>query len=93
MSHKLIAGSLATIAAAGGLFLATASAQAAMTPFAAPQYSISNVQPVFCAIGAHIGPLGACIGGPGYIAPRAGYYAHPAYRHCWINRWGNRVCN
>jgi hypothetical protein len=31
-------------------------------------------------LGAHVGPVGACIGG----------YHH---RHCWINRWGHRVCN
>jgi hypothetical protein len=91
MSHKLIAGSVAIVAAAGALVLATASAQAAMAPFAAPQYSNPDVQRVLvCAVGAHIGPVGACVGG---VAPRAGYYAHPAYRHCWINANGRRVCN
>lgn len=57
--HKLLGGSTAAIIAAGALMASAASTQAAMlpSPIAAPSY----IQHVDCAVGAHIGPLGACI--------------------------------
>ena len=88
LSRKLRDRSLAALAGAGAVFLAVTTAQAAMLPAPAEQYSTPDIQLAWCAVGAHIGPLGACIGGPGYYHHR-GYW----HRHCWINRWGHRVCN
>ena len=82
---KVIGGCLATLFAAGAMFLASATAQAAMAPSSAGQYATPDIQLAWCAVGAHIGPLGACIGGPGW---GPGYH-----RHCWHNQWGRWVCN
>ncbi|MGD0720151.1 MAG: hypothetical protein ABR970_03785 [Roseiarcus sp.] len=60
MSHNLFFGcSAAAIVGAGSILVSVAGAGAAMLPVqrAAPAY----VQPVECAVGAHIGPLGGCI--------------------------------
>jgi hypothetical protein len=83
LSRKLKHRSLAALAGAGAMFLAATASQAAILLSPAEQYSRPNIQLAWCAVGAHIGPVGACIGGPGYYG----------YRHCWINRWGHRVCN
>jgi hypothetical protein len=80
LSRKSRRGSLAAFVAAGAMLLSATISQAAMAPAPAATYAASDIQLAWCAIGAHIGPLGACIGG----------YHH---RHCWINRWGHRVCN
>jgi hypothetical protein len=82
LRHRFLA------ALAGAMVLAATTAQAAMLPAPAAEYSTPDIQLAWCAVGAHIGPLGACIGGPGYYGHRG--YGH---RHCWINRWGHRVCN
>ena len=78
MSREFIGRSFGTLVAAGTLFLAATTAQAAMLP--APVSAGSDVQTVACLLGAHVGPAGVCIGG---------YHHH----HCWINHWGRRVCN
>jgi hypothetical protein len=36
-------------------------------------------------VGAHIGPLGACLGGEDRDH-------HRDHRNCWINHRGERVC-
>ena len=77
--------SLGLCAIASAALLASNLAEAAMQPVPAGQDQRPDVQLAWCAVGAHIGPVGACIGGSGY---RRGYY-----HHCWINRWGRRVCN
>jgi len=71
--------------AAAALLSATSLANAAIAPPAPKQFANPEVQSVWCALGAHIGPLGACIGGYGW-GPR--YH----YRHCWYDHWGRRVC-
>jgi hypothetical protein len=68
----------AALIVAGATMLAITNAQAAMTPAPVGVYATEDVQPAGCLLGAHVGPLGACIGG---------YHHH----HCWINRWGHRV--
>jgi hypothetical protein len=76
----------ARVALAAGALLATATfAQAAVLPASAPSYSPSDIQTIDCAVGAHIGPLGACIGGDDRD--------HHHYHHkCWTNDRGERVC-
>ncbi|MGA2045871.1 MAG: hypothetical protein ABSG83_21190 [Roseiarcus sp.] len=64
----------------GLLVAASATAQAAMAPAPAALASNPQVQPAGCFLGAHVGPLGGCVGG----------YHH---RHCWIDRWGHRRCD
>jgi hypothetical protein len=82
-----ISRSLLSLVAAGALSLSAAAAEAAFMPQPGENYAPQNVQMAWCAVGAHIGPIGGCVGGygPGW---RRGYW-----RHCWINRWGRRVCN
>jgi hypothetical protein len=70
---------IASLVVAGGISLAAGAAEAAMAPAPVAGYVTSDVQDVGCLLGAHVGPVGACVGG----------YRH----HCWINRWGHRVCN
>jgi hypothetical protein len=82
-------GYLAAFAAAGAMLLAAATAQAAIFPASPGAHLGPNVQLTWCAVGAHIGPLGACIGGPGWGSG----YGPGYYHHCWHNRWGQRVCN
>jgi len=83
---KVIGGSLATLVAAGAMLLTSATAEAAMAPTSSGQYAPPDIQSAWCALGAHIGPVGACIGG--------GRGWGPGYRrHCWHNRWGRWVCN
>jgi len=84
MSKRISPLSLASaVLGAGALFLAASASQASILPAPAAQYSAPDVQLAWCAVGAHIGPVGGCIGGWG-----------PGYRHhCWINRYGRRVCN
>jgi hypothetical protein len=89
LSSKLKHRSLPALAAAGAMFLAATASQAAILPATAELHSTPpDIQLAWCAVGAHIGPVGACIGGPGYYGHR-GYW----HGHCWINRWGHRVCN
>ena len=80
---------------AGAVILAATTAQAAITPVSIEMASTPDIQLAWCAVGAHIGPLGACIGGPGRYYGRPAYYSHPGYgyRHCWSNHWGHRICN
>jgi hypothetical protein len=56
--RQLIGGLAAAIVGAGMIL---ASAQAAMLPV--PHYATPSVHQIDCAVGAHLGPLGACIGG------------------------------
>jgi hypothetical protein len=78
LSRKLRDRSLAALA--GAMMLAATASQAAILPSPVAPYSSPDIQLAFCALGAHIGPVGACIG-----------HVH-GHRHCWINRWGHRVC-
>ncbi len=71
--------------AAGAMLATVAIAQAAVTQTPASSYSTSDIQTVDCVVGAHLGPLGACIGGD-----RHG--DHRDHRHCWTNDRGERVC-
>lgn len=79
-SRELLGRSFAALVAAGAMVLVATTAQASISPAPASTYQNPDVQNVACLLGAHIGPAGVCIGG----------YHH---RHCWINRWGHRVCN
>jgi len=76
LSRKIraIDGSLATLVAAGAMLLTSATAEAAMAPTSSGQYASPDIQLAWCALGAHIGPVGGCIGGSGW---------GPGYRrHC-----------
>jgi len=80
-SFRLNGGS--RVALAAGVMLATVTiAQAALAPAPAFRYSAPDVQTVECAVGAHIGPVGACIGGD----------RRDHRRHCWVDDRGERVC-
>jgi hypothetical protein len=57
--HQLIGCSAAALVGAGAMLASAASAQASMIPVS--RYATPFVQHVDCAIGAHIGPVGACI--------------------------------
>jgi hypothetical protein len=81
LTRKLRGGSLAALIAAGAMLLSATISQAAMAPAPGASYAGSDIQLAFCAVGAHIGPVGACIGS-----------YHRNY-HCWYNRWGHRVCS
>jgi hypothetical protein len=59
--RQLIGGSAAAIVGAGTILASVAVAQAAMLPV--PQYATPYVQHIDCAVGAHLGPLGACVVG------------------------------
>ena len=80
ITRKLMSG-FAAIAMTGAMFFVATSAQAAMAPAPTSVYAASDIESAGCLLGAHVGPLGACGGG----------YHHD--RHCWVNRWGHRVCN
>jgi len=58
-SRQLIGGLTAALVGAGAMLASVAATQATMLPVS--RYATPDVQPVDCAIGAHIGPLGACI--------------------------------
>jgi hypothetical protein len=73
--------------AAFALFAAASTAEAAMAPPPVSDYSNPNVQLAWCAAGVQIGPLGACVGGPGP------YYHHYYHRHCWRGYSGRLHCN
>ena len=74
------------VALSAGVMLATVvMAQAAVAPAAGSLYSTSDIQTVECAVGAHIGPLGACIGGEDRDH-------HRDHRDCWTNDRGERIC-
>jgi hypothetical protein len=83
-SFRLNGGSRAALAASMLLAAATI-AQAAVAPMSGSLYSTPDIQTVDCAVGAHIGPLGACIGGDDQDH-------HRDHRHCWTNDRGERVC-
>jgi hypothetical protein len=87
--RKSISGPVAALVGAGALFLAATTAQAAMSPAPTAQYSSPNVQLAWCAVGANIGPLGACVGTDHPYYGHSGYWHH----HCWTNHWGHRICN
>jgi hypothetical protein len=57
--RHLIGGSAAAIVGAGTILASVVSAQAAMLPV--PHYAAPSVHQIDCAVGAHIGPLGACV--------------------------------
>jgi len=80
MMIRNLTGACAAALMAAGLLTVSNTAEAAMAPVS-PAASTADVQPVDCFLGAHLGPLGACVGG--------GYH----HRHCWINRWGHRRCD
>src|ERR1019366_2363833 len=83
-SFRLNGGS--RVALAAGMMLATVTiAQAAVAPAPGSLYSAPDIQTVECAVGAHIGPLGACIGGEDRDH-------HRDHRKCWTNDRGVRVC-
>jgi hypothetical protein len=85
LSRKLTGRALGSLVGVGLALIAASSAEAAMSPSDGNRYSTPDVHMAWCAVGAHIGPIGGCIGGPGY---------GPGWRrHCWINHWGRRVCN
>ena len=67
-SRKLdiIGRSLATLVAAGAMFLASATAEAAMAPHPPGNMRRPISRLAWCAVGAHIGRPGASIGGPGW---------------------------
>ncbi|MGD0722764.1 MAG: hypothetical protein ABR970_17145 [Roseiarcus sp.] len=79
--RKLTSFCAAAAMGVGLVVSASASVEAAMAPAPAVSYSNPQVQLADCLLGAHLGPLGACVGG--------GYH----HRHCWIDRWGHRRCN
>jgi len=58
-SRQLTGGFTAALVGAGAMLASVVATQATMLP--ASRYATPYVQPVDCAIGAHIGPLGACI--------------------------------
>ena len=60
MSSRQLIGCLAAdLVGASAMLASVATTQATMLPVS--RYATHDVQPVDCAIGAHIGPLGACI--------------------------------
>jgi hypothetical protein len=85
--------------AAAGIFAVT-TAQAAFLAAPVATSPTPDIESAWCAVGAHVAPLGACVGNVDYYYGHPRYYGHPgyyghahyAYRHCWINRWGHRVC-
>jgi hypothetical protein len=87
--------SIAAIVGAGAMILASAGAEAAMSPPLLSQSPNNNVHHVWCAVGVNLLFLGGCLaGGPGprYYAganpPRgcpAGYHLGPQGRRCWPN--------
>jgi len=58
-SRQLIGGFTAALLGAGAILASAGATQATMLP--ASRFATPYVQSVDCAIGAHIGPLGACI--------------------------------
>jgi hypothetical protein len=58
-SRHLIGCFAAALVGAGAMLASVATTQATMLPVS--RYATPYVQHVDCAIGAHIGPLGACI--------------------------------
>jgi hypothetical protein len=58
-SRQLIGGLAAALVGAGAILASVAATPATMFP--ASQFATPEVQRVDCAVGAHIGPLGACI--------------------------------
>jgi hypothetical protein len=58
-SRQWIGGFGAALVGAGAILASASATQATMLP--ASRFATPYVQPVNCAIGAHIGPLGACI--------------------------------
>jgi len=58
-SHQLIGCSVAALVGVGAMLASVASTQASMIQ--ASRHATPFVQHVDCAIGAHLGPLGACI--------------------------------
>ena len=88
VSKSFGARAAATVGALA-LFAAASTADAAMAPEPASDYSNPNVQLAWCAAGVQIGPLGACLGGPGYYGP----YHRGYYRHCWRGYSGRLHCN
>jgi len=58
-SRQLIGGFATALVGAGAILASVGATQATMLPVS--RYATPYVQHVDCAIGAHIGPLGACI--------------------------------
>ena len=82
-SFRLNGGALVALAVAAMLATITI-AQAALAPAPAFLYSPPDIQTVECAVGAHLGPLGACLG--------EHREHHRDHRDCWTNDQGERVC-
>jgi hypothetical protein len=62
MSSRHITGiSLAALFGAGAILISASAAEAAMSPPATD--AASSIHRVDCAVGAHLGPLGACVFG------------------------------
>lgn len=57
--HQLVGGSTAALIGVGAMLASVGGAQAAMLP--PSRVATAYVQNVDCAVGAHLGPLGACI--------------------------------
>jgi len=57
--HQLIGCSAAALVGAGAMLASATATQATMLPVS--HYATPYVHHVDCAVGAHIGPLGACI--------------------------------
>jgi len=60
-SRQITGVSLAALVGAGAILVSASAANAAMSP--SVTQATSSVHRVDCAVGAHLGPLGACIFG------------------------------
>jgi hypothetical protein len=60
LSYKLMGGSLAAIVGAGAMLASVTTSQAAMLHV--PHHAAGQVHNIDCLLGAHVGPLGGCIG-------------------------------
>jgi hypothetical protein len=83
MHRNLATYSLAALAGAAMLTLSIgpASAFTLASPSLEQPFASAQIEKVYCR-------WGRC--GYGW---RGGYGYGYGYRHCWINRWGYRVCN
>jgi hypothetical protein len=91
MHRNLATYSLAAIAGAAMLTLSIghASAFTLASPSLEQPFASAQIEKVYCRWGRC--GYGYGWGGYGWRGPGWGYGY--GYRHCWINRWGYRVCN
>jgi hypothetical protein len=89
MHRNLATYSLAAIAGAAMLTLSTGAASAftLASPSLEQPLASAQIEKVYCRWGR----CGYGWRGYGWRGPGWGYGY--GYRHCWINRWGYRVCN